>query len=317
MSKRTLSIIVILLALVATACSVSADQANQAGTPVDDAVVEEQSTTTTIATEVLGATETTAVEVVEETTTTTIAPVELVEETCEAPVTAARFIDVAIVDRTGGLNLRTGPGSSNDTLVTLRRGSPVTTTGACELVRTVEWFEVSSPKSLEPGWVSSSFLSADVVPTPGPGDPIDDLANVGISAPTLNELAAGLAISYGFDADLVITQVTEELALEEISSGEVTYELTGLKDDATNGFLVDISFQINRELVPQEVVVVEAAQTPPSPEAVTPPAEGVAPEPAPPVQPPESELQIVSFTALGITQTPLCSRAVSDDGLCQ
>ena len=112
---------------------------------------------------------------------------------------------------------------------------------------------------------------------PGVGVPIDSPELVGLSAAALEDLAVIMAIELGFDTDVMISQVGE-ISGQDAIGGNVTYEMTGLKDDASNGFLVDLGFQVIRD-----------------------DANGGA---------------ITGYTTLSVTNSALCTRGVTDDGLC-
>lgn len=198
------------------------------------------------------------------------------ESTCDAPDGQARYVDVALDDPDGGLNMRTAPGIDNVIIEVFPRSSEVITTGGCLTLVQVDWWEVRSPDGTASGWVSSRYLSELLVFNPGDGKTIEDTENLGISGVTLDELAANLAEVYGFDDDATITMIGEPIGADA-QGGSVVYEMTGLKDDAVNGFRVDIEFVFDTS---------------------------------------EDPLEVVSYTAIWIEQTALCTRGVTDDGLC-
>ena len=195
---------------------------------------------------------------------------------CEAPTLVAHFVDVALDDPDGGLNMRTSPGSQEAVVDTFPRSSELIATGNCQVLSSRDWWEVTTSDGSQTGWVAARFLSDLPVFNPGLGNPIDDPDNVGITRPTLEELVAAIAESYGFDEDLVVLEVIPPEASDAVG-GEATYELTGLKDDASNGYLVEISFSFDRE---------------------------------------EDGGEIESYTTLRVTSQALCTRGVTADGLC-
>lgn len=129
-----------------------------------------------------------------------------------------------------------------------------------------------------PTSVDSSTTSTEA-PTPTStrlGKAIADIDNVELRTDTLDELAALLADAYGFDDDVVITQVGE-VEVADAVGGDATYDLTGLKDDSVDGFRVDIGFHFDKNA---------------------------------------DATEITGFIATQITKRALCSRGVTDDGLC-
>ncbi len=218
-----------------------------------------------------------------ETTTTTsegqeAEPEEDPVETCEAPELQPHFVDVALDDPDGGLNVRSGPGITNDVIITIERSGELIATGNCEIVGTVDWWEVSTSDGSLTGWASSRFLSDLPVFNPGLGKAIEDTDNVGIGGSTLEEMAEAIAEAYGFDEDGVITQEGEVIGIDA-QGGSVTYIMTGLKDDASNGYQVEIDFLLDKNET-------------------------------------EDGEEVESYTALRITNYALCSRGVTEDGLC-
>jgi len=199
------------------------------------------------------------------------------QQTCSAPTLQGHFVDVAIDDPDGGLNLRDVAGPSNAVITTIERGGELIPTGECEVVGSTDWWQVTNTDGSLIGWVSSSFLSESPIASPGLGRAEVDNDNVGLTAVTLEGLAAQLAIAYGFDQDVVITQVGDAVG-NDASSGTVVFDLEGLRDDSSNGYRVDILFFINRD---------EA-----------------------------NDGQAAGFTTTSISRQALCSRGVTDDGLC-
>ena len=197
---------------------------------------------------------------------------------CFAPeLLQSHYVDVAADDTDGGLNVRELPGVENAVVATLPRGTEVSTLEGCSAVGATDWWQVTTTDGDTTGWVSSDFLSETFVATPGLGQFVTDTENVDLTAETLDELIAAIADSYGFDDDRVITLV-DEVQIADAVGGEVTYDITGLKDDSVNGFRVNINFFFEKS----------------EPDA----------------------LEIIGFRAVGITNWPLCSRGVTDDGLC-
>ena len=187
------------------------------------------------------------------------------------------YVDVAADDTDGGLNVRELPGVENAVVATLPRGTEVSTLEGCSAVGATDWWQVTTTDGDTTGWVSKDFLSETFVATPGLGQFVTDTENVDLTAETLDELIAAIADSYGFDDDRVITLVGEAQIADAVG-GEVTYDITGLKDDSVNGFRVNINFLFEKS----------------EPDA----------------------LEIIGFRAVGITNWALCSRGVTDDGLC-
>ncbi len=199
--------------------------------------------------------------------------------TCDAPPGTDVYVDVAVDDPDGGLNLRAGPGVANEILFTFDRGATIVTTGECTVVGSTDWWQVTNPKHI--GWVSSRFLSEHPI---DPADPIDpgvgigrtvkDLDNVGTVGLTLDEIAAKLADSYGFDEDVRI-ELVGDVELEN-DAGTATYDLTGFKDDSVLGYRAMISFSTG---------TTESGES-------------------------------IGYRAEEISQSVLCGRGVTADGLC-
>lgn len=196
---------------------------------------------------------------------------------CAAPALQGHFVDVELDDPDGGLNLRESPGAAQPIITTIERGSQLIPTGECDVAGSTDWWQVTNNDGSVIGWVSSRFLSDTAILSPGLGRSVPDLDNVGILAETIDGLAAQLAIIYGFGEDVDITQVGD-LDGHDATSGNATYELTGLRDDSSNGYRVEILFFIERD---------EA-----------------------------NDGAVIGFSATSITQQSLCSRGVTDDGLC-
>ena len=196
---------------------------------------------------------------------------------CAAPLDQEFYVNVALDDPDGGLNMRSAPGIENAIVGVFPRSSALVTTGACATLDALDWWKVGAPDATLDGWVSSRFLSEVLVFNPGLGKPFEDLENVGVSGESLDDIAAQIAESYGFDEDVVITVVEEPEAIDAIG-GSTTYDLTGLKDDTSSGYRVEIDFVLDKN---------------------------------------ESDAdEIVSYTALKITNYSLCSRDVTEAGLC-
>ena len=213
----------------------------------------------------------------DEETTETVVEEEPIE-TCDAPELQPHYVDVSLDDPDGGLNVRSGAGVDNDVIVTIERSGELISTGNCEVVGTVDWWEVSTSDGSLTGWASSRFLSDLPVFNPGLGKAIEDTDNVGVGGSTLEEMAEAIAEAYGFDEDGVITQEGEVIGIDA-QGGSVTYIMTGLKDDASNGYQVEIDFLLDKNET-------------------------------------EDGEEIESYTALRITNYALCSRGVTEDGLC-
>ena len=107
--------------------------------------------------------------------------------------------------------------------------------------------------------------------------PIDAPELVGLSAASLEDLAIIIAIELRFDTDVMITQIGD-VAGQDAIGGEVTYEMTGLKDDSLDGYVVEPGFQVIRDQVQDGAVS--------------------------------------GYTTLSVVSSPLCSRGVTEDGLC-
>lgn len=199
------------------------------------------------------------------------------DETCDAPVLQAHFVDVALDDPDGGLNVRSGAGTENEVIITIPRSGELIPSGNCAVVGTVDWWEVSTSDGSITGWASSRFLSELPVFNPGLGKAITDSDNVGAGGDSLEAMATAIAEAYGFDEDLVLTQVGDVIGIDA-QGGSVVYEMTGLKDDASNGYQVEIDFIFDKN-------------------------EG-------------DGMEIESYTAVSITNYALCTRGVTDEGLC-
>ena len=197
-------------------------------------------------------------------------------ETCTAPALEAHFVDVALDDPDGGLNLRDGAGPNNAVLATIERGNELIPTGVCTFFGATPWWQVTNSDGSLIGHVSSRFLSDTAILNPGLGRVEIDDDNAGIFAETIEGLAAQLAIIYGFGEDVTITQVGD-LVGNDASSGRATYDLTGLRDDSSNGYRVEILFFIERDASGEE---------------------------------------LFGFSATRIDRQSLCTRGVTDDGLC-
>jgi len=196
---------------------------------------------------------------------------------CTSPIDEEWYVDVALDDPDGGLNMRVAPTLASEIIEVFPRSSAVLTMGTCATLGAFDWWKVANVQGSLEGWVSSRFLSELPVFNPGLGGAINDLENVGTSADSLDDLAAQLATAYGFDEDVVITTVVEPEAIDAVG-GTTTYDLTGLKDDASNGYRLEIDFVFDKN---------------------------------------ESEEgELVSYTAIKITSYDLCSRGVTEEGIC-
>ena len=196
--------------------------------------------------------------------------------TCSAPALQGHFVDVELDDPDGGLNLRESAGSTTPILTRVERGNQLIPTGECDVVGSTDWWQVTNSDGSLLGWVSSNFLSDTVILSPGIGRAEPDLDNVGLMAETIDGLAAQLAIIYGFSKDVVITQVGDLEGIDA-SSGIATYDLTGLQDDSTSGYRVEILFFIERG---------------------------------------DNADAVTGFSVTAVDRRSLCSRGVTDDGLC-
>lgn len=197
-------------------------------------------------------------------------------EPCDAPTNRAFYVDVALDDPDGGLNMRSAAGIDNDIVGVFPRSSELFSTGECDTMGTVDWWEMTTSDASRTGWVSSRFLSDQLVFNPGLGKAIVDTENVSVSGASLEEMATALADAYGFDDDVVITMVGEPIGADA-QGGSVVFDLTGLKDDASNGFRLEIDFIFDKD---------------------------------------ENGGEVESYTAAQITSYSLCSRGVTEDGLC-
>lgn len=296
MARRPLLLSFFALALLASACSSSSELAVDtdddsggggssefiSGEPTAIPLVDEEMSTTTAPPD-------------EETTTTEAEDeadvddedVEVEEDPedeagpCDAPELEGYFVDVPVDDPDGGLNMRDGAGPTATVINTFPRGNELITRGECEVVAGRDWWLVATTDGSQDGWVAARFLSDEPLSqlddfTPGVADPINDTDNVGVSAETLDELVELIAQSYGFDENLSVFEVAEPTAADAVG-GEASYQLTGLGDDSVNGYMLDLSFSFDRE---------------------------------------EDGGEITGYTATRVTASALCTRAVSDDGLC-
>lgn len=173
----------------------------------------------------------------EPTTTETTTPEAVV---CTAPEVQGHFVDVAIDDPDGGLNVRSGAGAANDIIATYPRGSELITTGQCTTVDTATWWEITATDGSESGWVASRFLSELPVFNPGLGAEIIDPDLAGLAATDTDAVIELLADRYGFDADRTITTI--DVVGQDAQGGTATYEVTGFQDDASDGFIFEIDF---------------------------------------------------------------------------
>lgn len=282
---RSLTSLLVGLALIGAACgstpeTLASTEASSANASVEQAVEEQQSSDPVALDEVVGEPDPVA-----DTTTTTTETVDTttIEPDCVSPAGVDYWVDVAIDDPDGGLNMRNAAGTSGAILWTIPRATKVVVTEQCALVGSTDWWFVRPivEADLEGGWVSSSFLSSTPIATdpgytPGLGKRIQDTANIDLKAETLDELAAKLAVIYGFDEDVTITEVGESEGIDAIG-GNATYDLTGAKDDSSSGKRVEISFWFDRSADGEE---------------------------------------FYGFIAKRITTQELCTRGVSEDGLC-
>lgn len=273
-----LLLLTIAVVLVASACSSTAESSESAASAstVGESVSESPAALVPPETDEVDDTDIEAAQPEADRVDAEDAPAESDITGCTAPALQAHFVDVEIDDPDGGLNLREAAGASSELLATVVRGSELIPTGECEIVGSTDWWQVTNSDGSLIGWVSSLFLSETIVLNPGLGRLMPDVDNVGITAETIEGLAAQLAIIYGFNADLTITQIGDLEGIDA-SSGSATYDLTGLQDDSSNGYRVQILFFIERDPTGDEVL---------------------------------------GFSASRIDRQPLCSRGVADDGLC-
>lgn len=153
---------------------------------------------------------------------------------CTAPAGTGRFVVVDIDDPDGGLNVRTGPGVDNAVVNALPRGSFIRATGECVTTGGIDWWEVSGPQTAAiAGWISTEFLSG----------PLLDRAEIqaGTFVADLDDVAREAVAAYGYVGNLVLRQVDEPVGLDAIG-GEVTYEVTGLFADITDGLFLQLGF---------------------------------------------------------------------------
>lgn len=283
-TRRTLQLLLAVLLFLA-ACGDSDSTADGAATATDDSVAP---TTIAIDEEVSDAPEGLAATDGSAAPTTTEAdssgePDDTVDDvsdeaespTCEAPEKQLFFVDVDLDDPDGGLNVRAEAGIEHAILTTIPRSGELITTGGCVPFSTVDWWEVTTSDSSLTGWVSSRFLSDLPVFNPGLGAAINDPDNVGLTGETVEEILQQIADSYDFDEDLEITEVDVEGLDAQGFIG--TYDLTGLKDDASNGYRVAINIFVERT--------------------------------------PDGE-EVTGYRTLGVTNFALCTRGVTEDGLC-
>jgi len=197
--------------------------------------------------------------------------------TCDAPASELRWVDVALDDPDGGLNVRVNAGASNSIASVLPRSSEVVVTGDCVPTGGADWWEVDPTEAgKDAGWVNSEFLSDVPVFNPGLGKAINDADNAGLTAETLDELIEKLADEYGFDEDRMITPIGEPEIADAVG-GAAVWEITGLKDDSSNGFRIEIGFHFLKD---------------------------------------DNAENVIGFEAKRITNQALCSRGVSEDGRC-
>lgn len=234
------------------------DQAEQSTTTTDDST---DTTTSTVPESTPDSTE-----------TTTPAP------TCVAPDRQPRWVDVAIDDPDGGLNVRTGAGANNAVLFTVSRGKQLITLSDCETVGTTEWWKVTTSDGSQTGWASSQFLSADSVSVITEGQWINDTENVGLKAETLQELSWKIAEAYGLEEGSRLINTVGEPEFHDAVGGNVEYMMLGLRDDSTDGYRIELLFQFDKD---------EA-----------------------------NNGEVVGYIATRITAYPQCIRGVTADGIC-
>ncbi len=275
--RRTLQLLLAALLFV-TACGDS-DTASAPATSTEDSA---EPTTVTIDEEVSDAPEGLA-STNGSPAPTTVAPDDpVVDEpddsevpSCDAPVLQAHFVDVDLDDPDGGLNVRSGAGVTNPITTTVPRSGELITTGACADVGAVSWWEVTTSDGSITGWVSSRFLSDVPVFNPGLGTAINDLDSVGLTGESVEEILQQIADSYGFEDDVEINEV--DVVGLDAQGFEGTYDLTGLRDDASDGYRVVLNVMVERTADGEEVI---------------------------------------GYRTLNVTHYALCTRDVTEDGLC-
>lgn len=282
-TTRNLLALLLALTLVATACGSTADDSASTTTDpdapsvVDQISLDEDDATTTSTTDEPAEETTTTTTEVEETTTEPTVVDEVTDEPCSDPPAAndLRWVDVSLDDPDGGLNVRDGAGTDNEILGVFPRRSELFTTGDC--ASDGAWWEVTTGDGSVTGWVASRYLSDIPVIHGGIGNAIDDPDNVGLEADSLEALVTLIAESYGHDEDLVLTQVGEIEGADAIG-GSGVWDTSGLKDDASIGFRIEVDF----EFVKDE----------------------------------ENGGEIVGYRAARIANAAICSRGLTGDGLC-
>lgn len=272
-ANRTLIWLLTAFALVSAACgsapeTLASTEASSANAQTESVEQAEQVSGEAIVVEAQAATDattTTEGESVDDTTTSTAESTTTTTEAlpaCEALKETIRWVDVAIDDPDGGLNMREGAGVDYPIVKVLPRGDTVGITGVCEVVGSTDWWQVQTNGQL--GWVSSTFLTEDAVYVTSIGAGTSDTENAGLTGDTLDEIAAELAERYGFDDDVVINETVEAEAIDAIG-GNVTYEFLGLKDDSVAGYQVFINWWVDRSADGNEVFGVIAKSITKSP----------------------------------------------------
>lgn len=297
MFRQQFLALIILLGVIATACSNANNDIALDNVPAPEvleaqeslALADETETTTTIEATATTAVAPTTTETTT-TTTTTSGPIDISTTTidvtpstvllplpvssCETPSLEHHFVNVAPDNNGGNLNARRFPGTDADVADVLTRGTTAFTLGVCRTVDETNWWAILGSDG-DPAWVAGQFLSAEPVLDPGIGNAIAGSEYVGLSAETLNVVVANIATSLGLPEAVVIdpSEVTDQVG----SEFSQTFTLTGLSNESTNGF--QVSLRLMNTLS-------------------------------------EDAAQLVSVTVVGAEVRPLCSRGVSPEGLC-
>ena len=181
---------------------------------------------------------------------------------------------MAADNNAGRLNVRNTPGIDFEVVDVLERGTTAFTAGVCRTVDEINWWAIVGADG-DPAWVSGQFLSAEPVLDPGIGNPIASGEYIGLSAATLDAVVANIATSLGFADNVAVS--SGEITGEDASGFRQTFTLTGLTDEKTNGYSVDL--QLMNTLS-------------------------------------EDGAQIVGVTVLSDQVSPLCTRGVAANGRC-
>jgi len=282
-TTRNPLVFLLALTLVATACgSTAADSAATTTDPdapsvVDQISLDEDDSATTSTTDASTGESTTTSTEVDETTTEPTVVDEVTEEPCTDPPAANDLRWVDVsLDDPDG-GLNARDGAGTDNEILAVFPRRTELFTTGGCALDGDWWEVTTGDGSVTGWVASRYLSDIPVEHGGIGNEIDDPDSVGLEAETLVELVRMIAESYGHDEDLTITQVGQPEGMDAIG-GTGTWDTAGLKDDASLGYRIIVDFEFLKDE--------------------------------------DNGGEIVGFRAARVTNSAICSRGLTDDGLC-